>query len=206
MTSPESSSIRPEATTDKQHDIDYEQARRGVRLLLDAIGEDPDQGALTDTWQRRVPDVFATLTEGERETAKPTMRTFEADSDDLVIKTGIPLYSLCEHHLLPYHGVAHVAYRPDDAVVGLSKLPRYVRWQSRRLTMQEELTNDIAEGLADELDAPTVMIQITATHMCEAMRGIETQTETTTRATVGTPTDLERERFDRAVARSEGSR
>lgn len=113
------------------------------------------------------------------------MRTFDAETDDLVVKTGIPFYSLCEHHLLPFHGTAHVAYRPGSEVVGLSKLARYVRWQSRQLTMQERLTNDIATGLAEELDAPLVLVQMNVTHLCEAMRGIETKSTTTTRKVVG---------------------
>jgi len=186
--------------------FDTEKAREGVRLLLEAMGEDPDRPGLADTWQRRVPDVFETFSEGDRPAARPTMRTFDTDSEELVVKTGIPVYSLCEHHLLPYYGEAHVAYRPDGEVVGLSKLPRYVRWRSRRLTMQEELTRDIADGLAAELDACAVLVEMTATHMCEAMRGVERETATTTRATVGTPTDAERERFADAIARAEGRR
>jgi GTP cyclohydrolase I len=179
--------------------IDHEKARRGTRLLLEAIGESPDSDQLSETWRRRVPDTLKTLTEGTREEAKPTLRTFAADSDELVVKTGIPLYSLCEHHLLPYHGVAHVAYRPDGAVVGLSKLPRYVRWQARRLTMQERLTSDIATGLAEEIGAESVLVEVTATHLCEAMRGVETATETTTRATAGEPGEQDRLQFQRAI-------
>lgn len=175
--------------------IDTEKARRATRMLLEAVGEDPDSEHLAETWQRRVPETLATLTEGTREQAKPDLRTFDADAEELVVKTGIPVYSLCEHHMLPYHGVAHVAYRPSDEVVGLSKLPRYVRWQARRLTMQEELTRDIATGLDDELGAEAVLVEISATHLCEAMRGVETATMTTTRATAGDPTDDERRQF-----------
>lgn len=184
--------------------IDHEKAREGVRLLLEAVGENPDSDHLTETWQRRVPEAFETLTEGKREAAKPTMRTFETDNDSLVIKTDIPVYSLCEHHLLPYHGTAHVAYRPNGEAAGLSKLTRYVRWQSRRLTMQEQLTQDIATGLAAELGAEAVLVEVTATHLCEAMRGVETASETTTRATVGEPTESERARFREAVASAGG--
>lgn len=179
--------------------IDHEKARRGARLLLEAVGESPDSKQLSETWRRRVPDLLETLTEGTREEAKPTLRTFEADSEELVIKTGIPLYSLCEHHLLPYHGFAHVAYRPDGAVVGLSKLSRYVRWRARQLTMQETLTRDIATGLAAETGADAVLVEVTATHLCEAMRGVETATETTTRATAGEPSDRDRQQFQHAI-------
>lgn len=179
--------------------IDWEKAQRASRLLLEALGENPDRDGLKDTWQRRLPAAFETLTAGQREAEKPALRTFDAETDELVIKTGIPVYSLCEHHLLPYHGVAHVAYRPNGDVVGLSKLARYVRWQSRRLTVQEGLTRDIAEGLADEIGTDTALAEITATHLCEAMRGVETATKTTTQATVGELTDNERRRFRSAV-------
>jgi GTP cyclohydrolase I len=204
MTGDYSHSRQAQALPDE--DIDYEKAQPGVRLLLEAAGEDPDREGLQDTWQRRVPEAFATLTEGERPAEKPAMRTFEAETDDLVIKTGIPVYSLCEHHLLPYFGTVHLAYRPNGQVVGLSKLARYVRWRSRRLTMQEQLTTDIASGLAEELDADAVLTEMNATHLCEAMRGIETRSTTTTSATAGDPTDREREQFRDAIARTEARR
>ncbi|MFC7044694.1 GTP cyclohydrolase I [Halobacteriaceae archaeon GCM10025711] len=180
-------------------DIDWEKASRAARLMLEAVGEDPGRTGVADSWQRRIPAAMETLTEGYREDAKPTMRSFPTESDGLVVKTGIPLYSMCEHHMLPYFGKVHVAYRPDGRAIGLSKLARYVRWQSRRLTMQEGLTRDIAEGLADELDTGLVMVEATATHLCEAMRGVETASETTTHATVGDPTDVDRERFREAI-------
>jgi GTP cyclohydrolase I len=179
--------------------VDMEKARRGTRLLLEAVGEDPETDALAETWQRRVPETLATLTEGTRNEEKPTLRTFNTDSEGLVVKTGIPIYSLCEHHLLPYHGVAHIAYRPEDEVVGLSKVPRYVRWQARRLTMQETLTGDIAEGFKAEIGASAVLVEITATHLCEAMRGVETATQTTTRAVSGEPDETDRQQFRAAI-------
>ncbi|MFC6720248.1 GTP cyclohydrolase I [Halovenus amylolytica] len=178
-----------------------EKAQRGTKLLLEAIGEDPERGALAETWQRRVPDVLKTLSEGQRTEEKPVLRTFEADNEELVIKTGIPIYSLCEHHLLPFHGVAHIAYKPDGEVVGLSKLSRYVRWKARQLTMQEELTHEIATGLQEELGASSVLVELSATHLCEAMRGIETPTETTTRSTAGEPSEQDRQQFRTAIQR-----
>lgn len=184
-------------TTDER--IDIEKAQEGTRLLLEAIGEDPGAAPYTETWQRRVPEALATLTTGSREDEKPQMRTFEAETNELVIKSGIPFHSLCKHHLLPYSGQATVAYRPRDEMVGLSKLSRYVRWQSRQLTTQEEVTEEIATGLRNELDAKTVMVQIAATHLCEAMRGVTTETETTTRAVAGEPTASQRRRFNHAV-------
>jgi GTP cyclohydrolase I len=186
-------------TNAESNSIDWEKAQQATRMLLEALGEDPTRDGLTDTWKRRVPAGFETLTEGQRHDAKPDMRTFEAETDDLVIKTGIPVYSLCEHHMLPYHGSAHIAYRPNDDVAGLSKLARYVRWQSRRLTIQEGLTRDIADGVAEEVDAEAVRVEITATHLCEAMRGVEMATETTTQSTVGELNDNEQRRFRSAV-------
>jgi GTP cyclohydrolase I len=192
-----------EHVSETEAGIDEAKARRATKLLLEAIGEDPEAEELVDTWQRRVPSMMETLTEGSRDAEKPTMRTFTAESDDLVVKTGIPVYSLCEHHMLPYHGTAHVAYRPDGHVVGLSKLIRYVRWQSRRLTVQERLTRDIAAGLATEIDAESVLVEIEASHLCERMRGVETATRTTTRAEHGDPSERERNRFTDAITRSD---
>ncbi|MFP9061989.1 GTP cyclohydrolase I [Natrialbaceae archaeon A-chndr2] len=180
-------------------DIDWQKAQRATRMLLEALGEDPNRAGLEDTWQRRMPASLETLTEGQRESAKPELRTFGAETNELVIKTGIPVYSLCEHHMLPYHGIAHVAYRPTDEVVGLSKLARYVRWRSRRLTIQEKLTQEIATGLADEVNADAVRVELTATHLCEAMRGVEAATATTTQFTVGELTTNEQRRFRSAV-------
>ncbi|MBV0926207.1 GTP cyclohydrolase I [Halomicroarcula limicola] len=188
-------------TTGPMAGFDEQKAQRGARLLLEAVGRDPDETGVYDTWHRRVPAMLETLTEGMRPEEKPTMRTFEAETDSLVVKQDIPLYSTCEHHLLPFHGVAHVAYRPGESMVGLSKLIRYVRWQSRRLTTQEELTTDIATGLADELGASAVLVEVTATHMCEQMRGVEASTETTTTKRVGDVTDRDREQFRQAMRR-----
>ncbi|GAB3680458.1 GTP cyclohydrolase I FolE [Salinarchaeum chitinilyticum] len=187
-----------EPTSDSE--IDLEKARQGTRLLLEAVGEDPDEAPLTETWERRVPEMYETLTEGTRETAKPDLRTFEAETNEFVVKTEIPIYSLCEHHMLPFFGVAHIGYRPDEEIVGLSKLPRYVRWKSRRLTTQERLTADIAGGLYDELDPESVIVEVSATHLCEAMRGVETRTETTSRATGGELSDSDRTQFDNILS------
>lgn len=184
--------------------FDEGKAREGARLLLEAVGRNPNDAELYDTWDRRVPAMLETLTEGMRAEERPLLRTFDAESDGLVVKTGIPLYSLCEHHMLPFHGVAHVAYRPDEEMVGLSKLVRYVRWQARRLTTQEELTRDVATGLADELDPQGVLVELTATHMCEAMRGVETTTATTTRESVGEVTETDREQFRESIRRDGG--
>ncbi len=190
-------------TTGPMAGFDEQKAQQGARLLLEAVGRNPEETGVYDTWHRRVPAMLETLTEGMRPEEKPVMRTFEAETDSLVVKTGIPLYSMCEHHVLPFHGAAHVAYRPDEEMVGLSKLVRYVRWRSRRLTTQEELTSDIATGLIEELNARGVAVEVTATHMCEQMRGVEAATETTTSERVGTFTDADREQFREAIRRDD---
>lgn len=183
-------------------EIDWAKAQEGTRQLLEAIGQDPDSEPLRETWQRRVPAMLETLSEGTRSDAKPTMRTFASDAEELVVKTDIQFQSLCEHHLLPYTGTIHLAYRPNGAVCGLSKLVRYVRWHSRQPSIQEELTHNIATGLAEEVDAEAVIVEASATHLCEVMRGVEAETVTTTRATVGDVSDEERQRFEMAIQRT----
>lgn len=198
-----SNTPRHESRTGEAHaveeNVDREKLQRATQLLLEAVGADTDATPYAETWKRRVPDLFTTLTEGNREAAKPSLRTFEADTDELIVKTDIPVYSLCEHHLLPFHGVAHVGYLPGDEIVGLSKIPRYVRWRARQFTTQERLTDELATGFAEEIDATAVVVQVTATHLCEAMRGVETETRTTTRSIAGELTERDRERFQTAI-------
>ncbi|WP_237713423.1 GTP cyclohydrolase I [Halococcus hamelinensis] len=179
--------------------IDWAKAQEAARLFLEAIGEDPERSALVETWQRRLPATMESLSEGYRIEAKPAMRTFESEGEDWVVKTGIPVYSLCEHHLLPFYGTAHVAYRSNGSVVGLSKLIRYVQWKSRRLTIQERLTRELADGLTEEIDAGNVLVELRMTHLCESMRGVESETETTTRASSDSTAEDERQRFRDAI-------
>lgn len=169
----------------EEYDIDVAKARKGVRLLLEATGHSPNRDELEQTWKRRVPSAFETLTSGNRESNKPTMRTFSVDNSTVVKKRGIPFYSTCEHHLLPFFGEVDVKYEARDQVVGLSKISRYVKWCSRKFTMQERLTQDIAQGLKDELNANAVHVKLSANHLCEIMRGVETESTTVTETTVG---------------------
>lgn len=159
--------------------MDKERVRQAARQMIKALGENPDRENLEETWSRRVPDLWGELTEGYREEEKPEMRSFPAEHRELVAKQDIPFHSICEHHLLPFSGVAHIAYVPNGEIVGLSKLIRYTRWRGRKLQSQEQLTREIAEGLMDEIDARGVMVVTEAEHMCEAMRGIETPDTTT---------------------------
>lgn len=184
---------------DDEQQVDYEKAQQATKMLLEAVGEDPSRSGLVETWRRRVPNAFETLTEGTRPAAKPEIRTFAAENDELIVKTGIRFYSLCEHHILPFYGHVHVAYRPDGRVVGLSKLARFVRWKSRQLSVQEELTREIADGLDEELNPRCILVQMSATHMCEAMRGVERKSTTHTSASAGDPSERDRDAFNNAV-------
>lgn len=191
------------ASEDTESDTDYEKSQRGVRLLSKAVGENPARDALGEIWKHRVPDVFTTFPEGQRESAKPT-RTFDAETNNLIAKTRILVYALCEHHLLSFFRTVHLARRPTDEVVELSKLTRYVRWHSCQLTMQKQLTNNITSGLGDELNRATILIEMYIIHLYEVIRGIEAESTTNTRATVREPTETEREQFYAAINRTEG--
>lgn len=147
--------------------------RECTQHLLASIGEDPERDGLEATHERRVPDMWEELSEGYDEDEKPTMRTFDVDHDEMVVKEGIQFFSLCEHHMLPFFGKVHIGYIPDGEVLGLSKLTRYTKWKSRVLTNQEELTREIADGLQDEVSSQGVMVVIEAEHLCEQMRGVE---------------------------------
>jgi len=161
--------------------------------LIEATGEDPGRDGLDETWKRRAPEMWQTLTEGYDQAHKPEMTSFPAEGEELVVKTDIPFYSLCEHHLLPFFGRVHIGYLPDEEIVGLSKLIRYTKWRARKLLTQERLTRELAEGLSDELGAEGVIVAVEAEHLCESMRGVETpETKTTTTVATG--------RFDPSVS------
>lgn len=152
--------------------MDEAKIRQAVRLMLEGIGEDPDREGLTET-PDRVARMCRELFSGmEDDPAQHLCRTFEAASGDMVLEANIPLYSLCEHHMLPFHGVAHVAYLPGERVVGLSKIARTVQGYARRLQLQEQLTAQIADAFVRVLNPRGVMVVIEAEHMCVAMRGV----------------------------------
>ena len=152
--------------------MNEEKIKQAVRLMLEGIGEDPDREGLIDTPDRvarMCRELFAGI---EEDPSAHLTRTFEAQSGDMVLEMDIPLYSMCEHHLLPFHGVAHVAYLPGERVVGLSKIARTVQGYARRLQLQEQLTSQIADAFVDVLAPRGVMVVIEAEHMCVAMRGV----------------------------------
>jgi GTP cyclohydrolase I len=146
------------------------------RQLLVSIGEDPDREGLADT-PARAAKAMRFLTKGYNETAQEVVGNaiFNTDTSELVIVKGIELYSLCEHHLLPFVGTCHVGYIPRGKVVGLSKIARIVDVFARRLQIQEMLTAQIANGLQKVIDASGVAVVIEAKHMCMMMRGVEKQ-------------------------------
>jgi GTP cyclohydrolase IA len=154
--------------------VDHERAAAAVRELLVAVGEDPDRPGLRDTparVARAYAETFAGLWQDPREVLATT---FDEDHDELVLVKDIPMYSTCEHHLVPFHGAAHIGYIPGDdgRVTGLSKLARLVEVYARRPQVQERMTSQIADALSEVLTPRGVIVVIEAEHLCMAMRGI----------------------------------
>lgn len=163
--------------------IDKEKARQGVRLILEAIGEDPEREGLLET-PDRIARMYEEIYSGIGTTAEEHLsKTFTVESNDLVIEKDITFYSNCEHHLVPFYGKAHIAYIPNGRVTGLSKLARTVEVYAKRPQLQEKLTSDIADAIMKYLEPQGVFVYIEAEHMCMTMRGIRkpgTRTVTTT--------------------------
>lgn len=150
---------------------DFEAA---IRKILQEIGEDPDRQGLIDT-PKRIEKMYMELTRGYNQTAEEIINgaMFDVDYDEMVVVTNINFYSLCEHHMLPFFGVAHVGYIPEGKVVGLSKIPRIVDMYARRLQVQERMTAQIANVLKEQLNPDGVGVVIEGYHMCMSMRGVE---------------------------------
>lgn len=153
--------------------MDKERIENAVREILLAIGEDPDREGLIET-PRRVAQMYEEIFAGLGDDPKQYVKIFsESDSDEVVIVRDIPLYSMCEHHLLPFSGKAHIAYIPSDGkIIGLSKTARIVSSFAKRPQVQERLTSQIADFLNDELNPKGVAVLIEAEHLCMSMRGI----------------------------------
>lgn len=151
-----------------------------VRRILEALGEDPDRDGLLRT-PERVEASLRWLTRGYAMSVEDAVggAVFEEAHQSMILVRDIELYSLCEHHLLPFYGRAHVAYIPDGRIVGLSKLPRIVEVFARRLQVQERLTDQIADAIMDVLQPAGVGVVIDAAHFCMMMRGIEKQNSRT---------------------------
>ena len=144
--------------------------------VIEKIGEDPDRDGLKRT-PERMAKAIRFLTRGYQEDAAQLLRgaLFEVDYDEMVIVKDIEMFSLCEHHMLPFFGKVHVAYLPKGKVIGLSKIPRLVDVFARRLQVQERLTKQIADAIQDAIDPIGVGVVIEARHLCMMMRGVEKQ-------------------------------
>ena len=154
--------------------IDLERAERAVREILLAIGEDPDREGLKETpgrVARSYAEIFAGMTQRPEDVLTTT---FELGHDELILVRDIEVYSTCEHHLVPFHGVAHVGYIPgrDGRVTGLSKLVRLVDVYARRPQIQERMTSQIADALVEHLKPLGVLVVIECEHLCMSMRGV----------------------------------
>ena len=153
--------------------VDQPRSEAAVREILIAIGEDPDRDGLLDT-PARVARAYAESFAGlHADPAEVLARTFAVDHQELVIVRDIEMYSTCEHHLLPFHGVAHIGYLPQGGLVtGLSKLARLVDVYARRPQVQERMTGQIADALVEHLEVMGAIVVIEAEHLCMSMRGI----------------------------------
>ena len=154
--------------------MDKKLIEKAVFDILKGVGEDPKRKDLRDT-PKRVADMYEEILSGTiADPSKELEVFFEKDHDEIILLKGIPLYSICEHHLIPFIGKAHVAYIPDgNRITGLSKLARVVDILSKRLQVQERLTTDIAEIVMKKLRPKGVMVVIEAEHLCMSMRGVK---------------------------------
>lgn len=152
--------------------VDQERIRAAVREILLAVGEDPDREGLRDT-PERVARMYAELFAGlHKDARQPLSRTFTQKYDEMVLVKDIGFESMCEHHLLPFMGKAHIAYLPNGKIVGLSKLARAVEVLSRRPQVQERMTEELADLLMDELTPRGVGVILEAAHTCMTIRGV----------------------------------
>jgi GTP cyclohydrolase I len=166
--------------------MDLARIEKAVREILEAIGEDPDRDGLRNT-PERVARMYAEICSGiHQDPADHLTATFDASHDEMVVVRDVPLYSLCEHHVIPFAGKAHVAYIPgkDGRITGLSKIARLVEGFSRRLQVQEKLTVQIADAMEHTLEPRGVMVIIEAEHLCMSMRGIQKAGSTTVTSAV----------------------
>jgi GTP cyclohydrolase I len=166
--------------------VDQPRVQRLMRELLEAIGEDPDRPGLLET-PRRVADMYVELFEGiEADPGEHLRVTFEEGHDEMVMLRDIAFTSLCEHHLVPFVGLAHVAYLPgpEGRITGLSKLARMVEGYARRLQVQERMTTEIVEAMERELRPRGSIVVIEAEHFCMSMRGVKKAGATTVTSAV----------------------
>jgi GTP cyclohydrolase I len=158
---------------ESRQNMDLPKIENAVRDILEAIGEDPNREGLLETPQR-VARMYAEVFAGLHRDISKDIKTFHGEGNDEMILIGdIPFYSMCEHHLLPFHGKAHVVYIPKDGkIFGLSKVARIVDTLSRKPQLQEKLTSEIADAIEKAVDARSVCVVLEAEHLCMTMRGI----------------------------------
>ena len=173
VSSPEPEGVDDDASM--RGPVDLPRAEAAVREFLVAIGEDPEREGLLDTpgrVARAARELYAGLWQ---DPAEVLSKTFSIDHEELIIVRDIPMYSTCEHHLLPFHGVAHIGYipAPDGKVTGLSKLGRLVEIFARRPQVQEQLTTQVADALVEHLGVQGVIVVVEAEHLCMSMRGVQ---------------------------------
>ncbi|MBE0446556.1 MAG: GTP cyclohydrolase I FolE [Actinobacteria bacterium] len=178
--------------------MDRERIEQGVRLILEGVGEDLEREGLRDT-PRRVAAMYEEILGGmEQDPVAVLSVTFGEDHDEMIMVKDIPVYSMCEHHLMPFIGKAHVAYIPSEngRITGISKLARVVDVLTRRLQVQERLTTQIADAMVEALNPHGVMVVIEAEHLCMSMRGVKKSGATTVTSAV-------RGQFRKKAARAE---
>lgn len=182
-------------TSDKGRDVDLES---NVKKMLKLLGEDSEREGLIDT-PKRVARALHFLTSGYNITVEEVVRDalFEEKCEEMVIVKDVEFYSLCEHHMLPFFGRAHIGYLPQNRVIGLSKIARVVDVFARRLQVQERLTTQIASGLLNVLNAHGVAVVLEASHFCMVMRGVQKQnSKTVTSSMLGAFRDDSRSRSE----------
>jgi len=168
----------------RQQETDFESIKSAVRTILRAVGEDPDREGLLET-PRRVAKMYAEMFSGlQQDPGRHLEVTFEETYDEIVLVRDIPFTSMCEHHLLPFRGVAHVAYIPNGRVTGLSKLARVVEEVSRRPQVQERMTQTIADLIESRLGSRAVGVIVKAEHSCMSIRGVRKEGSLTVTSTM----------------------
>lgn len=153
--------------------VDQDKIREAVRLLLEGAGENPEREGLLgtpDRVARMYTEIFAGM---DADVSEPLSKVFAVEHNEMVLEKDIGFYSMCEHHMLPFYGKAHIAYLPQGKVLGLSKLARVVQAYARRLQIQEQMTGQIADAIMTHLAPQGVMAVLEAEHMCMTMRGIK---------------------------------